>query len=601
MAKIGKLMKLLMVLLFWMGASHASAGSLTGELDKAEGTVEDQFVYTLAVQGSADGEPKFPDIPDIQIQKAGTSQSVSIINGKMSREVQYQFVLTASKEGTYTIPAIAMTIDDKAQQTLPIEFKVKPAGSGTGSLKERPLFIERSLSKQKVYVGESLVSSIRVFSRVRILAAEPDFRYPDGMQVKKIDGEKSYSKVLDGQEFAVNQFDAILVPNKEGKFEVPGAALGVRYIDQSKPRRSAGSLLDDLWGQGNTAEKRITSPSLTVEVLPLPLTGRRADFSGLVGEFTGRAEVSSRSVKAGETVTVNVVIEGRGATGGMAEPEFDLGDKAKVYKDKPQSQDSYDAAQGVLGQRTFKVAVVPTQSGELDIGTLKIQYFNTASGHYQDLTVDVGKIQVMANGAVKSAPPVTPADAQSFAPPPAAPNPGVKALADDLLEPHSPDRLAKQDELQTADLMGGAGLLFCSLILTGFSGWKSYLRLQGGRRDVRKKADRALKLAQGQMKDARRLLESQDVKSAVGQAQKIIRQYVGDRFGIKSGGLTLRDLEQQLAQQGLSTDTISDMRRVWQDLDQLLFAEASADQNRSREVLQKVDKLLQEVEERCAH
>jgi len=598
MARIGKLAGIFGFLMCYAGS--ILAGTLTGELDKPEGSLEDQFVYTLAVQGSADGDPVFPEVPDLGVRQAGTSQSVSIINGRMSREVQYQYVLTPAKEGVYTIPSIVMTIDGKKEQTLPIEFKVTPAGAGTPRA-DRPIFIERTLSKNKVYVGESVISSIQVYSKVRILGAQPDFRYPEGFQVKKIDGEKNYNKVVDGQNFTVTEINAIMIPGKEGKFEVPSAGLDVRFVDQSKPRRSTRSLLEDLWGPGNTTEKNFRSGPTSIEVLPLPVVGRRSDFSGLVGEFRGRSQLSADQVKVGETATLTLIIECQGATSGMADPELELGDKAKVYKDKPQSEDSFDATQGVLGQRSFKIAIVPTVPGDLQLGTLKLQYFNTTVGQYQDMTIELGTLRVNGTAAA----PVTPPPAAAQAPDsPSLPAPSapaeVRSLAQDLLEPHPIERLQERQAIGRFDLLLAGFLLLCSVGFLAWGGWKYWIRRQGGQHELRKKADRALKMASQQLNEARQLLDQQDVQAAVGLAQSSIRQYMGDKFSIRGSALTLRDLEQQLLQHGLSAPTVEEMRRVWQNLDQLRFAALAADQNRGRDALQKVDELLAEVEQRCA-
>ncbi|WP_176736929.1 BatD family protein [Oligoflexus tunisiensis] len=599
MARIGKLAGLSILLLFYAGS--ILAGTLTGELDKPEGSLEDQFIYTLSVQGSAAGEPAFPEVPGLSVRQAGTSQSVSIINGRMSREVQYQYELIPEKEGTYTIPSIVMTIDGKKEQTLPIEFTVKPAGTGSQARADRPIFIERTLAKDKVYVGEAVLSSIRVHSRVRILGAQPDFRYPDGFQVKKIDGEKNYSRVVDGQEFSVTEINAILIPSKEGKFEVPAAGLDVRFVDTSKPRRSPRSLLEDLWGPGNTTEKHVRSAPTVIEVMPLPVAGRRADFSGLVGEFKGRAELSQTAVQVGETATLTLTIEGQGVTSGMAEPALDLGDRAKIYKDKPQSSDTLDASHGVLGQRSFKIAIVPTVPGELQLGSLKIQYFNTTIGQYQDMVIDLGSLQVSGSAAAGT-PPAADATPETHPKTGPAPTPPaeVRSLASDLLEPHPVERLTSRQTIQTRDQVAAGALLLGSLGFLGWGGWAWWLRRQGGQRDQRKKADRALKMASKQLHEARMLLDQQDVQAAVGLAQSSIRQYMGDKFSIKGSSLTLRDLEQQLQQHGLSAPTIEEMRRVWQHLDQLRFAASAADQSRGREALQKVDQLLAEVEQRCA-
>ena len=600
MARTGKPsgLRYLLWLLIW--ANPLWAESLTGELDKPEGSLEDQFVYTLAVQGNADDTPQFPEIPGLSIRQAGTSQSVSIVNGRMSREVQYQFVLIPSQEGTFTIPAITLKIDGKIQETLPIEFKVNPAGTSSPGGSDRPIFMERVLSKNKVYVGESVLSSIRVYSRVRILAAEPDFPYPDGFQVKKIDGERSYTKSIEGQNYNVTEINALMIPSKEGKYEVPGASLNTRFLDQSKPKRTPRSMLDDLWGSGNTSEKNFRSAPVSIEVLPLPLAGRRADFSGLVGEFSGQADFSTRSVPVGETVTLTLIIEGKGATTGMADPELVLGDKAKVYKDKPQSQDMIQA-DGVTGQRSFKLAIVPSRAGDLDLGTLKIQHFNTAAAQYQDILIELGTIQVTGGSPA----PIARAEAATEARREALPNEvaaaEVKSLGSDLLEPHAPDRLLKAHSLQGADFIGGGLLLGLTWVFAGFGLWRAFIRRQGGQREARKKASGALKIANLQMVEARRLLDRQELRSAVGLAQKVIRQYLGDKFSIHGGALTLRDLEQHLQQNGLSEQTIEEMRNVWQNLDQLLFASITADQSQGHDVLQKVDRLLSEMEQRCTH
>jgi hypothetical protein len=601
MARTGKLGILIFLLCH---ASAALAGMITGELDKPEGSVEDQFIYTLAVQGTAEGEPQFPNVPGLTIRKAGTSQSVSIINNQMSREVQYQYVMTAEKEGTYTIPPIVMKVDGKKEQTLPIEFRVTAAGTTPEARADRPIFLERSVSKDKVYVGEAVPSTIRVYAKVRILGAQPDFRYPDGFQVKKIDGERSYSKMIDGQEFSVTEINSILIPSKEGKFEIPGAGLEVRYIDQGKPRRSPRSLLEDFWGQGNTTEKNFRSAPTSIEVLPLPVEGRRADFSGLVGEFHGRAELSTREVQAGETATLTLTIEGQGVTSGMADPELNLGDRARIYKDKPQSEDHFDAQQGAIGQRIIKMAIVPRVPGDLALGTLNIQYFNTTLGQYQDILIDLGQLKVSGTAAApEAASPLAAApetqDGKGAAQP-AAPA-EVRSLASDLLEPHPVPRLLKKQTIQMSDLMTAGVLLGGCLGFLGWGGRRAWIRRQGGQHEQRKRADRALKAASQQLHEARQLLDRQDVQAAVGLAQSSIRQYMGDKFSIKGSALTLRDLEQQLERHGLSGPVLEEMRRVWQNLDQLRFAASTADQNLGREALQKVDQLLAEVEQRCAH
>jgi hypothetical protein len=221
------------------------------------------------------------------------------------------------------------------------------------------------------------------------------------------------------------------------------------------------------------------------------------------------------------------------------------------------------------------------------------------------MTIDLGHLQVTGSPAAAAAPPVAAppsqtAESMRSAPSSNAPS-EVKSLAQDLLEPHPPERLRTHQTIQTWDLIVAAVMLSGSLGFLGLGTRRAWIRRQGGQHEQRKKAERALRAASLQLQEAKQLLERKDIQAAVGLAQSSIRQYMSDKFNIKGSALTLRDLEQQLVQHGLSGPTLTEMRQVWQNLDQLRFAAASADQDRGREALQKVNQLLTEVEQRCAH
>lgn len=603
MARNGKNFVSFIAILMLMVSVELRAGSMTGELDKVDGTIDDQFVYTLSVQGNADGEPQFPAIPGLDVQRAGTSQNVSIVNNHMSREVQYQYIIVAAKEAKYVIPAISLKIDGKSEQTLPLEINVK-AASPSGDHSDSPIFLERSFSKTKVYIGESIIASVRLFRRVRVMSAEPDFwNYPDAFQVKKLDGQKNYRKNLNGKEYEVTEINSILLPTKQGHYEITPALLEARF---ASGQRRAGGLLDDLLGQSQTSSKRIRTESSSIEVLPLPLNGRRADFSGLVGEFQGRAELSAREIKLGETLTLTLMIEGKGSTAGMAEPMLDLGTRAKIYRDKAQSSDSYDAGQGVLGRRSYKLAIVPSQGGTLELGTLTLQYFNSTLGQYQDLNIPLGTVSVQGGApatdkAQADGKPGQTLQAQGTASEKQGTSNEVKALASDLLEPHAADRLQSSDSLHFSDIIASTSLMTLSFMSLGFGAWRARIRRQGRRHDVLKKSAKALKSAQRQLKAAQEFLNQRDLQSASGLAQKVIRQYLGDRFDIKGSSLTLRDLEQHLHQRGLDEGTLRHMRGVWQNLDQLLFATESSSLKDGQVIIEQVNTLLQEVEQKCVY
>lgn len=590
-ARIGKaLLGLLLCLCF---SALARAGTLTGELDKAEGTIDDQFLYTLSIQGNADGDPAFPKIDGIEVREAGKGQSISVVNGQYSREVQLRFVLSATKAGTYTIPAIHLKIDGKDEQTLPIEFKVGAAEAG--SSRDDAVFIERNFSKTKVYVGEAIGVRIKIFNRIKILGANPDFPYPGSFQVRTIEGQKTYTQVSGGQEYNVTELQAVLIPTQEGKFTIePATLLAKVAVGRRRPR----SFFDDLLTSVDVQEKKFRSDASELEVLPLPLAGRRKDFSGLVGEFHASSSLSPSDVQTGDTVNLDLQIQGVGTTAGMAEPQLPVNSQIKVYKDKPQSEETLDANKGIVSRRNFKYALVPTQPGKIELSPLKIQVFNPEQGAYQDLTIELGSFEAKGQAIAPSVPPPRSAP-KAEANEKEEPSPKAAAPVRELIGPHPLDRLQGNDRLTSFEWIAALGLGLFGIGGIGASAWKRTRRRPETLLKI--KANKAFRLSKKQLEHAIHLLDRQDVQAAVQLAQSSFRTYIGDKFSVPAAGsITLRDVEGQLSRHGLDGETLYEVRDLWQGMDQMLYAPPLAlNPERGRQLLQRMSLLLEKVEHRC--
>ncbi len=606
MIRIGKSFLFLLISLL---ALPAWAGVLTGELDKNEGSLEDQFVYTLTVQGSFDDDPVFPDVPGLEVHGAGKSQNISIINGKYSREVQLQFIINPTKEGTYNIPPIHAKVDGKDMQTLPLEFKVTKGGGasaagGPAGANDAAIFIEREFSKTSAYVGEAIGVKIKVYNRVKVVGAEPDFKYPAGFQVKSIEGQKNYTAMHGGNEYNVTEIDAILIPNQPGEFKVEPALLNAR-IAVSRRQRSR-SFFDDLMGQTELQEKRLRSEEATLKILPLPLEGRRKDFSGLIGDFTVSADLDPRGVNAGDTMNLSLTVQGRGLAAGMSEPALPFGPNvAKVYKDKPDYHEELDGAKGVTSQRTFKYAVVPNNPGKKNLGKVVIQTFSPSKGRYEDLTADLGEVDVggTATPAPVAAAPTSDTKGQETAVAPAAPKPeqrSVETIAKDLVEPHLGARLEGRDDISPAEwALSGLALV------VGFGGvGGAVYRSRGQSDDERKlrlaKASKAYKLARKQLEAANQCIARQEVAKALPMAQSCLKEYVGAKFGVTGAAITLKDIEGLLRSRDVNRDTLQDLREAWSGLDQMIYAPPlGMNPTRGEELLVKTRKVLEQMERQC--
>jgi len=607
MAKIGSI-GLMAAMLWLLSAANAMAGVLTGELDKPEGTLEDQFTYTLTIQGDFDGDPEFPSVDGLEARAAGKSQNISIVNGKYSREVQVQFVLTPSRAGTYSIPGIHLKVDDKDMQTLPLELKVTEAGSGSGAgnpgsvRTDEGIFVERTFSKSTAYVGEAIGVTFKVFNRVKVVGAQPDIKYPSAFQVKNIDGQKSYSQMRNGVEYNVTELDAVIIPTREGDFEIDPAFLIARVAVNRRQR--SRSFFEDLMGPSELQEKRLRSESATLKIKPLPLEGRRKDFSGLVGIFAMTADLNPRNANAGDTLNLTVNIQGQGSSSGMSELNLPFDNTvAKVYKDKPEGRETLDGDKGITSEKTFKYAIVPKKPGSFPLGTLKVQTFNPEKGAYHDLEADLGTIEItgQAGAPVAASPQSTdPLVASTLLPDPKADQKSVAVIGKDLVEPHSHALLTGSDRLTHTEWIIGGILFACGLGGLGAAGWVASTRAPPEEVLRTQRANKAFKSSKKQLEVAFQYLQKQDLSAALRMAQGCFKDYTGAKFGVTGAAVTLRDIESYLRSKEVDRDTLLELREVWSALDQMIYAPPLG-QNpvRGEELLVKTRKVLEQMERQC--
>lgn len=116
-----------------------------------------------------------------------TSFNTSIINGNVTQETEYTYtyILEGREEGEFTIEPATITVDGKEYKSQPLKIKVikgsgKPRGStqssgdtyedrGSTSITNEDLFLRMEVSRNTLYVGESLTATLKVYARVNLV------------------------------------------------------------------------------------------------------------------------------------------------------------------------------------------------------------------------------------------------------------------------------------------------------------------------------------------------------------------------------------------------------------------------------------------------
>ena len=138
-------------------------------------------------------------------------------------------------------------------------------------------------------------------------------------------------------------------------------------------RRSIG-----FFTQMQSFSKRINIEPLALHVLPLPVDGRPAAFSGAVGQFKLTGTLSADRVHPGDIITLSLDLSGQGWLGNVAMPEPPTSHNFKVYPPK-------ETLHEPLHLKTDQV-FIPASTNATEIATVRFNFFNPSTGHYEETT-----------------------------------------------------------------------------------------------------------------------------------------------------------------------------------------------------------------------
>jgi hypothetical protein len=315
-------------LMFWLTSAllyqNGGAQSFYGHVNSKKVQVGEPFDFQIVITVNAANyvAPSFKDFDIV----AGPYQSNSTqnINGVVSHQIILSYALVAKKEGKLTIGPASITSNGQKLETQPVVIEAVKGAAAPGTdpqtgahLSGGDLFIRTGLSKTRCYIGEQITITQKVYCRLQIVGfqkfAQPAY---DGFYSQ---AQESTSKGIvttenvDGINYNTYEiYRTEAIANKTGKIvlgpiEQP---LVLRKQTNARPR----NIFEQFFGGGGYEDITVTAHSkpVTIEVLPLPEQGRPENFSGAVGNFQCKVQITRTELKANDAFNLKMTVSGRG-------------------------------------------------------------------------------------------------------------------------------------------------------------------------------------------------------------------------------------------------------------------------------------------------
>ena len=418
MKKIGWYIILLLMMLGYhvhVDAQHISVSApshvAAGENFRVAYTINTSDVEEFRMGGVQDG------LEVIAGPYTSSQSSYQMINGhtSSSSSVTITYTLYAAKNGSFTIGASHALVGGKRLSSRPVKIQVsghaqrtngapnmhgqnsydQPHMRSAGSaISGSDLFIKVSASKKRVHEQEPILLTYKVYTQVDLTQLEgkmPDLKGFHTQEVPLPQQKTFHTETVNGRPYkCVTWSQYVMYPQMTGRLEIPSITFKGIVVQQNRNVDPMEAFFNG--GSGYVEVKKdIKAPGITLQVDPLPQ--RPANFSGGVGKFNISASLDKKEVKAGEPITLRVVVGGIGNLKLLKQPVVNF----------PKDFDKYDAkvtdktrltANGVEGNMVYDFLAVPRNQCSYTIPSVELTYYDTGKNAYKTIKTQPFKVEV---------------------------------------------------------------------------------------------------------------------------------------------------------------------------------------------------------------
>jgi hypothetical protein len=594
---------------------YSFSQKFTAQVSKNKVYTGEVFQISFTANGNISGF-KAPNMPDFDVYSGpNQSTSVQITNGSMSQTISYSYMLSARKEGKFTIGAASATVNGTKVESNPITIEVIKGtppqnqrqqqqrdpfedifGSDPFGQQQTPqqpakindddIFVRSYLSKKQCYLGEEITLTQKVYSRLTLRGFQ-NVKPPgyDGFWAKDEERKGQIQlnvENMDGINYYVAEFSrTFLFPQHTGKLTINPIEIDCIVRQQTKGSRS---VYDQIFG-GNyqDVQVKIKSHPVTVEVLPLPEKGKPANFSGAVGKFSFKAEMNHEKVKANESLNLKVTVSGTGNINLAETPKINFPEGFETYD--PKVNENISSNGGISGSKTYDYLVIPRRAGEYVLKDINFSYFDPEKKQYVTIPSPEFKITVEPGeeGSGNNAQVYTPKN--------------------EIANEENDIRYIKTGDLKlkpaNEEFFGSAKYyLYLLVVLLLFGGAlvarNKYLKDQSNVSAVKQR--RAARVARKQLAKAEKLRDENKQDDFYNEVLTALNQYVSHKMNIPVADLSKESISQSLAARSVNYETIEKLIATLNDCEYARYAPAAAEKDLGL-VYENTAKLITDLED----
>jgi hypothetical protein len=321
---------------------------------------------------------------DFTVYRPSKSQRTEYINGSLTRQTNWTIRLQAKHSGEIIIPALNIGPVSSEQ----IKITVSPTSEAESNSSDEQIFIENSIDKNSLYIGQSLILTAKIFisqatDNLQLIAP----RLTDAsIEVYGQDNESQ--TIRNGIRYKVITRQFKITPSQAGKQTLNSPLL-------SGDIRKVVKVSD--W-----QNKVLAQPiNIRGESLALEIKAKPTSFIGewLVSEdvrLIENVDLTEQIFHVGDPITRNIsLLVAAMDKNKLPIIDFNYSKELRFYPDQDELSEG-KIEEKLYAQRIMRHAIIADQAGELILPEIKVAWWNSITDQQQFTTLPAQKLAILA-------------------------------------------------------------------------------------------------------------------------------------------------------------------------------------------------------------
>ena len=326
-----------------------------------------------------------------------SSSNMSVINGQVTRQssTTWTVLLAPRRVGRLVIPAFSLA----GQTSNAISIQVSKAN--VVPVNDQPLHVTISVDKKSVFIAQQFIISVTLSANQSVRDLSGDPLTLDSAHIEQLE-QQSFQRIENGIARQIVILKYAVFANEAGEINIPSQL----FKGVVGARRS----IFDSFSRQQPQQVIARSKTITVLVKPQPDGSSSPWFPSNKVTMQSTWSIDKKSARVGVPITrtINIVADQQRASviTPLTRPSQIT---YKTYSDQPQLENT-NSAKGITGTRIESEAIVPSQSGELVLPEIRLNWWDTNNNQWQTTTLAAETLIVspaLVNAVDESTPGIT--------------------------------------------------------------------------------------------------------------------------------------------------------------------------------------------------